>query len=421
MVEKTIDRHPRSCFDNVRGDMTRGGRSEMPRRCAFRCIVLLVMSAAAVTSLLLSTISRTEAQSFNCRYAKTPDEVLICRDFGLAQLDEQMASVFFSVRNSVSREEQTSLDAGQRSWLRARMSCGRDANCIAAVYRQRIAQLTSLQARLQQPTPGNSVAECQVLDPTGTPLNVRTSPDGNIVGALSNGLRVVILDHTSRRGKDWVYIGRANDRAPIGWVFESYLNCSNTGPVQASGDAEQVPPAGQSQAANSSAPTATSQESSGTGFFVAPHFVLTNNHVIKSCGEYPITVTYPDRRPVRAYIAGRDETNDLVLLETDLQSKSIASFRFGPRVGEQVAAFGYPLSGLLSTNGNFTLGNVTALAGMRDDTRVLQTSAPVQPGNSGGPLLDMSGNVVGVVEAQLDALTMIKVASDVPQNVNFAI
>ena len=203
-------------------------------------------------------------------------------------------------------------------------------------------------------------------------------------------------------------------------MFESYLNCSNTGPVQASGDAEQVPPAGQSQAANSSAPTATSQESSGTGFFVAPHFVLTNNHVIKSCGEYPITVTYPDRRPVRAYIAGRDQTNDLVLLETNLQSKSIASFKFGPRVGEQVAAFGYPLSGLLSTNGNFTLGNVTALAGMRDDTRVLKRLLRFSQVTV-GPVAGYVGNVVGVVEAQLDALTMIKVASDVPQNVNFAI
>jgi serine protease Do len=58
---------------------------------------------------------------------------------------------------------------------------------------------------------------------------------------------------------------------------------------------------------------------------------------------------------------------------------------------------------------------------MRDDTRVLQTSTPVQPGNSGGPLLDMSGSVVGVVEAQLNVLAMIQATSDVPQNVNFAI
>ena len=165
----------------------------------------------------------------------------------------------------------------------------------------------------------------------------------------------------------------------------------------------------------------SSEESSGTGFFVAPHLVLTNNHVIRGCGEYPITVAYPDKRPVKAYVAGQDDTNDLVLLQTDLPNKSIASFRFGPRVGEQVAAYGYPLLGLLSSTGNFTLGNITALAGMRDDTRVLQTSTPVQPGNSGGPLLDMSGSVVGVVEAQLNALAMIRATSDVPQNVNFAI
>ncbi len=100
---------------------------------------------------------------------------------------------------------------------------------------------------------------------------------------------------------------------------------------------------------------------------------------------------------------------------------AVASFRFGPRVGEAVATYGFPLSGLLSSSGNFTLGNVTSLAGLNDDTRVLQTSTPTQPGNSGGPLLDMSGNVIGVMEFQLNALLMMKVTSDIPQNVNFAI
>ncbi|MGI8568125.1 MAG: S1 family peptidase, partial [Methylocella sp.] len=70
-----------------------------------------------------------------------------------------------------------------------------------------------------------------------------------------------------------------------------------------------------------------------------------------------------------------------------------------------VAAFGFPLAGLLATSGNFTLGNVTAVAGLGDDTRILQISAPVQPGSSGGPLLDYSGNVVGVVEGKLNAIT----------------
>lgn len=66
-------------------------------------------------------------------------------------------------------------------------------------------------------------------------------------------------------------------------------------------------------------------------------------------------------------------------------------------------------------------GTVSAMAGIQDDTRYLQISAPIQPGNSGGPLLDMSGNVIGVVSAKLDALRVAGVIGDIPQNVNFAI
>lgn len=77
---------------------------------------------------------------------------------------------------------------------------------------------------------------------------------------------------------------------------------------------------------------------------------------------------------------------------------------------------------MLATSGNFTLGNVTALAGLGDDSRYLQVSAPVQPGNSGGPSLDQSGNLVGIVSAKLNALNvMMATKGDIPQNVNFAI
>ena len=61
------------------------------------------------------------------------------------------------------------------------------------------------------------------------------------------------------------------------------------------------------------------------------------------------------------------------------------------------------------------------MAGIGDDFRFLQISAPVQPGNSGGPLLDASGNVIGVVTAKLNALRIAKSTGDVPQNVNFAV
>ena len=100
----------------------------------------------------------------------------------------------------------------------------------------------------------------------------------------------------------------------------------------------------------------------------------------------------------------------------------VAALRVNIRLGEIVEAFGYPLSNLLATSGNFTLGNVTALAGLGDDSRYLQVSAPVQPGNSGGPLLDQSGNLVGIVSAKLNALNvMMATKGDIPQNVNFAI
>jgi serine protease Do len=154
---------------------------------------------------------------------------------------------------------------------------------------------------------------------------------------------------------------------------------------------------------------------SGSGFFVNPNLLITNNHVVSDCGQ-PIELRYPEQGSYRATLMGQDSTNDLALLHTDTASGSVASFGFQPRLGESVAAYGFPYSDLLSPSGNFTLGNVTALSGMRDDTRFLQMSAPVQPGNSGGPLLDMSGSVIGVVSAILN-----RARDSQPQNVNFAI
>lgn len=82
---------------------------------------------------------------------------------------------------------------------------------------------------------------------------------------------------------------------------------------------------------------------------------------------------------------------------------------------------GYPYAGLLSTAPQVTTGSVTALAGIGDDSRFLQITAAIQPGNSGGPLFDLSGNVVGTVVSTLDPLIMAKLTGSVPQNVNFAI
>ncbi|RYF30335.1 MAG: serine protease, partial [Comamonadaceae bacterium] len=160
--------------------------------------------------------------------------------------------------------------------------------------------------------------------------------------------------------------------------------------------------------------------STGSGFFVskAGH-VLTNAHVVNDCTT--ITARPDGGTPVAAQLLARDAANDLAVLKVPGPSERSLPIRASVRLGEGIAAFGFPHSDLLATTGNFTLGNVTALAGLRDDTRYLQVSAPVQSGNSGGPLVDGSGNVVGVVTSKLNALKMAKDQGDLPQNVNFAV
>jgi S1-C subfamily serine protease len=76
---------------------------------------------------------------------------------------------------------------------------------------------------------------------------------------------------------------------------------------------------------------------------------------------------------------------------------------------------------LLATNPQVTTGSVSALAGIGDDTRFLQLTAPVQPGNSGGPLLDLSSNVVGLVSARINDMAIAEATGTLPRNINFAI
>ena len=92
-------------------------------------------------------------------------------------------------------------------------------------------------------------------------------------------------------------------------------------------------------------------------------------------------------RSFEASIRAIDQTNDLALIEANPDETEVASFSSAPRpaLGEAVTTAGYPLSGLLSKDLNVTQGNVSALSGLKDDATILQITAPVQPGNSGGP------------------------------------
>ena len=159
---------------------------------------------------------------------------------------------------------------------------------------------------------------------------------------------------------------------------------------------------------------------SGTGFFVSSDGrILTNSHVVNGCSA--VSVGRPGSTLQPATVIARDTKNDLALLSSQLKPERVATMRTNVRLGENVAVYGFPLAGILPSTGNFTLGNIAATAGLRDDTRMLQISAPVQLGNSGGPLLDQDANVVGVVVGKLNALAAAEALADIPQNINFAI
>ncbi len=166
------------------------------------------------------------------------------------------------------------------------------------------------------------------------------------------------------------------------------------------------------------APAPPSIAGTGTGFVVgADGEILTNAHVVDGCVGLEVA------GHGAATLIATDVFNDLAVLRIDRAAtrKRLTLRDFGPRVGDEVLVVGYPLGSMLANALSVTTGNLSALSGVGGDARHLQMTAPVQPGNSGGPLLDRAGNVVGVVVARLDDQATFAAAGALPQNVNFAI
>jgi S1-C subfamily serine protease len=164
------------------------------------------------------------------------------------------------------------------------------------------------------------------------------------------------------------------------------------------------------------------QVSSGTGFVVARQRVMTNHHVIERCSAVRVRAADGGRDLV-ARVVAEDPRRDLALLSVEGDPGPPLPFRRGPAVrrGEPVVTYGFPLAGLLSSGPTLTTGEISALAGLGDNEGQFQISAPVQQGNSGGPLLDLAGHVVGVIVSKLNAQRIAQRTGDIPQNVNFAV
>ena len=131
--------------------------------------------------------------------------------------------------------------------------------------------------------------------------------------------------------------------------------------------------------------------STGTSFVAATGRLLTNNHVVDGCGRMVARNAAGVEQVAK--VLATDRRRDLALLEIPPAFGPALTFRAGPEVkrGETVVTYGFPLFGLLSAGPTLTTGDVSALSGLRDNQTDYQISAPVQPGNSGGPLLDAQG------------------------------
>lgn len=158
----------------------------------------------------------------------------------------------------------------------------------------------------------------------------------------------------------------------------------------------------------------------GSGFYVTRQGdLVTNNHVVAACGEVRVT---EDEKGVPAKIVAVDTERDLALVRLSHPVNATAIFRNDvARLGENIVVVGFPLSGLLSSDAIVTSGIVSALAGARNDRRHLQISAPMQPGNSGGPVFDPSGHIVGVAVASLSTMRLAQATGAIPENINFAV
>jgi S1-C subfamily serine protease len=188
-------------------------------------------------------------------------------------------------------------------------------------------------------------------------------------------------------------------------------------------------------------PTRRVQISTGSGFFVSKSgHVVTNAHVIKGCNR--ITVGDNANTQTGATLVASDRRNDLALLKlgslemASAETKSLIK-KLGIKVvplvahgllrsddvelGESVLVAGFPYGELYSNTIKVTGGMVSAVRGIADDSGQFQMDAAAQAGNSGGPIYDANGNIVGVVVAQLNKFKVAKATGALPENVNFGI
>ncbi|MFH0810631.1 MAG: serine protease [Pseudomonadota bacterium] len=169
----------------------------------------------------------------------------------------------------------------------------------------------------------------------------------------------------------------------------------------------------------------------GTGFFITQDVIVTNHHVVAKAKK--ISISW-NGQELPATVLTKDESNDLALLRVSFPTKDqngnpappqVRPLPFGEvglvKEGQKAYAIGFPVADEMGMSAKISEGIINSLCGMHDDPRLWQMSVPIQPGNSGSPLFNAKGQVIGIVTSTFNNEYLVLRTGVVPQNVNYAV
>ena len=164
------------------------------------------------------------------------------------------------------------------------------------------------------------------------------------------------------------------------------------------------------------------ESSTGTGFAVSPDgIIITAYHIVD--GSSKISVKFENGNWSEVKMIKYSKSNDIAVLKADIQTINHLQLTDTKKLkqADRVFTMGYPVTYVLGVEPKYTEGYVSSLSGIQGEDSLMQVSVPIQPGNSGGPLVNNKGQVVGLITSTAAVNAFYKFTGTLPQNVNWAI